>query len=455
MSSTLDDAYDTGSLPAVPAVAAAPTAASAAAPCAAPAAAHPRVAGTGLILLGIVLIAANLRLTVSATGALLDQLGGSLHLSSGVESLLTAVWPLAFAVGGISGNWLARRYTAGTVIAAALAALTVGQIVHSAHATSALVAGSVLAGLGIALANVLLPVVVRQYFPDRVGQVTGMYAMVLSGGAAVAAIASVPVAHGFHNVDAGLAIWVLPALLGVAAWFAARPQRAAHPTNAAAAPAAAHLPLRSLTREPLAWAMTALFGLQSMGAYVIMGWLPSVLGSAGMSAGTAGAVLSTVFFINIPISYAVPHFGARMRDQRPLLLGLSAAGLVGFIGLILAPGSLAWVWAVFLAFGMAVFPLVLALFPARGGTPQGTAALSTFSQSLGYLLAALVPLTFGVLHDATGSWTVPLLIVVVATVLQGVVGMYVGSSRRGTITGGEATAGVGTSGVGTVDKVSP
>ena len=121
-----------------------------------------RTKGTALILLGVVLIAANLRLSVSATGALLDQLGGSLHLGSGVESFLTAVWPLAFAVGGISGSWLARRYTAGTVISWAIGALAIGQLVHSLHSTPALVLGSVLAGLGIALANVLLPVVVRQ-----------------------------------------------------------------------------------------------------------------------------------------------------------------------------------------------------------------------------------------------------------------------------------------------------
>lgn len=393
-----------------------------------------RATGTGLILLGVILIAANLRLTVSATGALLDQLGAGLHLSSAVQSLLTAIWPLAFAVGGISGSWLARRYTAGTVIAAALAALTAGQIVHSVHDTAALVAGSVLAGLGIALANVLLPVVVRQYFPDRVGQVTGLYAMVLAGGSAVAALVSVPVANAFHAVDAGLAVWVIPAVIGLAAWFAARPQRAAHPSNAAEATAvAAHLPLRQVARHPLAWALAALFGLQSVGAYVIMGWLPSVLGSAGMSHIAAGAVLSVIFFINIPISYLVPHLGARMKDQRPMLLGLTAASLVGFIGLIAAPASLIWLWVLFFSFGMATFPLVLALFPLRGGTPHGTAALSTFSQSLGYLLAAVVPLTFGVLHDATGSWTVPLLVVVVVTALQGVVGSYVASPRRGTV----------------------
>jgi CP family cyanate transporter-like MFS transporter len=395
--------------------------------------AAPRTAGTGLILFGVVLIAANLRLSVSATGDLLDELGSSLHLSSAVESLLTAVWPLAFAVGGISGSWLARRFTAGTVIAWAVGALAVGQVVHSFHDTLALVLGSVLAGLGIALANVLLPVVVRQYFPDRVGQVTGLYAMVLSGGAAVAALVSVPISDRAHNVSAGLAVWVIPAVIGLAAWTAARPQRAAHPTNAVSAEPGSHLPLRQLTRSKLAWAMAALFGLQSMGAYVLMGWLPTILTDAGMSAGSAGAVLSTIFFINIPINYLVPRIGARMKDQRPLLTGLTLASLVGFIGLILAPDSLAWLWAVIFGFGMAVFPLVLALFPARGGSAHGTAALSTFSQSIGYLLASLAPLTFGLLHDATGSWTGPLLIVVVATALQGLVGLYVASARRGSV----------------------
>ena len=392
-----------------------------------------RAKGTGLILLGIILIAANLRLSVSATGALLDQLGSSLRLGSGVESFLTAVWPLAFAVGGFSGSWLARRFTAGTVISWALGALVVGQIVHSLHDTAALVIGSILAGLGIALANVLLPVVVRQYFPDRVGQVTGLYAMVLSGGAAFAALASVPVADHLHDVSAGLAVWVIPAVIGLAAWIGARPQRVAHPTNAASADPGTHLPLRQLTRSKLAWAMAALFGLQSMGAYVIMGWLPTILSDAGMSPGRAGVVLSTIFFINIPINYAVPHIGARMKDQRPLLTGLTLASLVGFIGLIIAPGSLAWVWAIFFGFGMATFPLVLALFPVRGGTAHGTAALSTFGQSFGYLLAAAVPITVGLLHDATGSWTGPLLLLVVATVLQGLVGLYVASARRGTV----------------------
>lgn len=389
--------------------------------------------GTALILVGIVLIAANLRLSVSATGALLHRLDGSLGLGSGIESFLTAVWPLAFAVGGISGAWLARKFTAGTVIMWAVGALAVGQAVHSLHNTAALVLGSILAGLGIALANVLLPVVVRQYFPDRVGPVTGLYAMVLSGGAAFAALASVPVSDHMHNVDAGLAVWVIPAVIALAAWLGARPQRAAHPTNAVEAANPVHLPLRQLAGNPLAWAMAALFGFQSMGAYVIMGWLPTILSDHGMSAGKAGVVLSSIFFIGIPMNYAVPHFGARMRDRRPLLLGLTLASLIGFTGLIVAPVSLVWLWAFIFSFGMAIFPLVLALFPVRGGTPQGTAALSTFAQSIGYLIASAAPLGFGLLHDATGSWTVPLLIVVVATVLQGVVGLYVASPRRGTV----------------------
>lgn len=446
MTETLQHPHKTGSIPihipdhpesVAPALPALPTSPTPSALPTLPAQRTPRTEarakGTGLILLGVLLIAANLRLSVSATGALLDRLDTALRLGPGVESFLTAVWPLAFAVGGFSASWLARRFTAGTVIAWALGTLLVGEVAHSLHNAPALVLGSVLAGLGIALANVLLPVVVRQYFPDRVGQVTGLYAMVLSAGAAFAALSSVPVSDHLHNISGGLLVWAIPAVIALGAWTAARPQRAAHPSNAASLAPAAHLPLRQLTRSKLAWAMAAFFGLQSMGAYVIMGWLPSILSDAGMSAGKAGVVLSTIFFIAIPINYAVPLLGARMKDQRPLLTGLTLASLVGFVGLIVAPGSLAWLWALIFAFGMATFPVVLALFPLRGGTPEGTAALSTFGQSIGYLFSAAVPLGIGLLHDATDSWTWPLLIVVAATVVQGVVGLYVASPRRGTV----------------------
>lgn len=406
-----------------------------------------RIKGTGVILAGIILIALNLRLCVSATGALMDSLTSSLHLSSAVASSLTSVWPLAFAVGGIAGAGLARRFSVATVLGAATMALIAGNALRGVPDEAALLGGSVLAGLGIALANVLLPAAVRQYFPNRIGLVTGLYATALSAGSATAAGVSVPIAQHLGSPELGLAVWALPAALALIVWVAAGRQRAAHrnglrsaadAAQAAGTPAVpvVHIPLRSLTRSPMAWSMAALFALQSMGAYVVMGWLPSILESAGMSAGRAGATLSVIFFLNIPVSFALPVLGARMRDQRPLFFALSVAMAAAFAGLILAPIALIWLWMLLLGFGLAIFPLVLAQFSIRGGSPSGTAALSTFGQSVGYLGSAVGPVVVGLLHTATGSWTLPLMCMVVVSVVQCAVALYVVSNRHQALSSG-------------------
>lgn len=430
--------------------------------------------GAGLILAGIILIAANLRLCVSATGSLLDSLSADLHLSSAVTSALTSVWPLAFAVGGIAGASLARRFDVPTVLGGAVAALIAGSLLRGVPSEAALLGGSVLAGLGIALANVLLPAAVRQYFPGRIGLVTALYATALSTGSAVAAGVTVPLAQHLGSPELGLAFWTLPAVAALVVWVGAGRQRAVNsaltspatpapvatdhaaaraadvtentavtlispaamtPAAPTAAPAT-HIPLRALTRSPMAWSMAALFALQSMGAYVVMGWMPSILESAGLSAGRAGAMLSATFFLTIPLSFAVPVLGARMKDQRPLFFALSVATAASFTGLILAPAALVWLWVVLMGFGLSLFPLVLAQFPVRGGSAAGTAALSTFAQSVGYLGAAFAPAAVGLLHTATKSWTIPLMCMVVVSLAQCAVALYVASNRHQALTSG-------------------
>ncbi len=394
-----------------------------------------------LILAGIVLVAANLRLAVSATGALLTSLSDSLHLGSAVTSFLPSIWTLAFAFGGLAGSPLARRFGVDRVVTGSLVALIAGSALRGIATEAALLAGSLLAGLGIALANVLLPAVARSYFPARIGLVTGLYGTALTGGAAVSALVAVPAANGLGGPSLGLAVWGLPAVAGLLAWYGARAVRSGHASQRAAttadgnahARAQAHIPLRALAHSKLVWAMTVLFALQSACAYVVMGYLPTVFEDAGMSAAHAGALLSATFFLGIPASFAVPLLGARMRDQRLLILALSAAFFAGFVGLAFAPAALAWLWVVLIAIGMSVFQLVLALIGLRGGTPAGTAALSTFAQSLGYLGAAGAPFAAGMLHDAMGSWRVPLLAMAALVIGQAGFGLYVASGRRGTV----------------------
>ena len=390
--------------------------------------------GAALILAAIVLVAANLRLGVSATGALLEPLSASLHLGAAVTSFLPSIWVLAFALGGFAGSSLARRFGIDRVLGAALVALILGSLLRGIASEGALLGGSAVAGLGIALANVLLPAVARSYFPNRIGLVTGLYGTALTGGAAISALVAVPAANAFGGPSLGLALWAAPAAVALLAWYGARGERVAHAAGSLRARGAdVHVPLRALVRSRLAWAMTALFALQSACAYVVMGYLPSVFVSAGMSAAHAGALLSVTFFLGIPVSFIVPVVGARMRDQRMLMTGLSLAFFLGLLGVAFDPVPLAWLWVVLLAVGMSTFQLVLALFGLRGGTPGGTAALSTFAQSLGYLGAAGVPFAAGMLHDATGSWRLPLLVMAALVVCQAAVGRYVASGRRGTV----------------------
>ena len=398
-------------------------------------AADPR-AGGALILAGIILIAANLRLGVSSAGPLLEQLRDRMHLGSGLTALLPTLWVVIFAFAGPAGSALARRHGAGSVVAVSLVVLVAGSAVRGIPDVPGLLAGSVLAGIGIALANVLLPVVVRTYFPDRIGAVTGIYTTMLSLGATFAAGAAVPLADTFGGPSGGLMFWTLPAMVALGVWAvsrgarAQRDTRAAHPAHGPASP---HIPLLTAAKSRLAWATAGAFGLQSMSGYVVMGWLPTVLHEAGMSQAAAGSVLSVTFAVSTPLSFAVPYFAARMPGQRVLAFALGLFFAAGFGGMIFAPVTLAYLWAALIGVGMAAFPLVLTMIGLRGGTPTGTAALSAFSQSAGYLIAAAGPLTFGLIGHALGSWTVPLLAMVVVVLLQGLIAAYVGSPKRGTL----------------------
>lgn len=400
----------------------------------APAAGEPK-RGTALILAAVVLVAANLRLGVSATGALLGPLTTGLHLGTAAAAFLPALWALTFSAGGFAGAPLARRFGTDRVLTASLFTLFAGTLLRAVPAQAALLGGSLVAGLGIALANVLLPAITRAYFPTRIGLVTGLYGTALTAGAACAALVAVPVADALGSPEHGLAIWAAPCAAAVFTWIAARRGRGAPRREDAGArpPRTGDVSLRTLTRSKLAWAMALLFGLQSAGAYVVMGYLPSVFEQAGMSAGRAGALMSASFFLGIPVSFAVPLLGARLRDQRILMAGLSGAFCAAFAGLALTPASPAWLWIVLLAIGMSTFQLVLALFGLRAGTAGGTAALSAFAQAVGYLIAAFAPFAVGLLHRATGTWTAPLLGMAAVALGQGLVGLYVASGRRGTV----------------------
>ncbi|MFF4225955.1 MFS transporter [Streptomyces abikoensis] len=391
--------------------------------------AAPTRARTGLLtsIAAVLLIALNLRLGMSSAAALLDALRADLGFSPLVAALLPTLPSLCFAAAGAGTGTLARRLGAERTVLAAVVALTAGLAVRAVPATWALLAGTVLGMSGLALCNVLLPTLVRTHFPERVGLLTGLYTTTLALGATLASAVAVPVAGAVGSPSLGLAVWALPALAATVVWAAWAGIR-----TPGAAPAAApteRISPWAMARTRLGALVTAYFGLQALNAYAITGWLPSLLSGHGMSEGAAGVVLAVAQAVGIPVSFAVLALAKGPAGLRGAFAGVSAAMLVGFAGLLVAPMALPLVWAVLVGLGLCSFPLVLAVIARSGSGPAQTTALSTLSQSLGYLLAALGPLAVGLLHSATGGWTAPMALLLGTAAAQLAVGIALTRGR--------------------------
>ncbi len=356
-----------------------------------------------LVVVGIVALAFNLRPAAVSVGPVLDELSGGLGMDHLTLGVLTSLPVVAFGVFGALAPWAARRVGAHRLTFGALSAVVVGLTARALTGSVPVFLGaSVVALSGMAVANVMLPSLIKLHFPDRIGFFTSLYTTSLAIGLTTATATTVPLSEAAGSWRWGLGTWALTALLALLPWWGlvrhdARPSGERHAVT-----------LRQVAGTRLGWAMAVVFGLQSAMAYTVFGWFPQVYRDAGFSATKAGLLVGLLAAMSIPVSAWVPAAAARRRDQTRLMVGLLACYPVGFLGLALAPASGAWVWAVLIGVAAGVFPLVLTLIGLRSRTPDGTAALSSFSQAVGYGLAALGPVGIGVLHDSTGGWGWPL-----------------------------------------------
>jgi CP family cyanate transporter-like MFS transporter len=380
-----------------------------------------------LLAVGMVLLACNLRPAAAGVGPLLGRIQADNGLSGFAAGVLTTLPVLCFGALAPLAPALTRRLGERTTVPVALAVLLLGLIVRLVPGVGFLYIGTALAGAAIAVGNVLLPVLVRGNFPDRVGLLTGMYTTALVGFAALAAGVSVPVANAFGGGwRPGLAIWAIPCAIALGVWAPQlrRRHRAAVPARDQVAGA------RALLRDRVAWSVTLFFAVQSAGFYATLAWLPSVFHSHGMSTTKSGLLLSLSLVVGLIPALTLPSLAARSHDQRPFMVAVIAFIAVGWLGVILAPTTVPYLWVVVLGLGQnAAFPLALTLIVLRGGTMSSTAALSTLVQTVGYLVAALGPLAIGAVHDLTGSWTPALLVLLALLVPQLAVGLAAARNR--------------------------
>ena len=375
---------------------------------------------TTLVLVGLVLLSLNLRPAAVSVGPVLAEVRAGLDMGTASAGLLTSLPVLAFAVFGALAPALASRIGLHRVTLLALLCVIVGlgTRVLVDHELPFLLL-SMLALAGMAVANVILPSLVKLHFPDRIGLVTAIYTTALSVGLTAALWLTVPVSHALGDWRDGLGVWAGMAVVAAIPWFflVSRDRHLERPERTVS--------FREVLRTPLGKVMAVFFGFQSLQAYVVFGWFATLWRDSGYSATEAGLLVGLVAATAIPLSLWAPTRLARSADPRGLLFAIISCYLVGYVGLMVTPYSWAVVWALFIGAGTATFPLILTLVGLRARTPEGTAALSSVTQSLGYLIAAAGPFTIGALYDATGGWTWPLAVLLALVLPLFVAAAYV------------------------------
>lgn len=373
-----------------------------------------------LLLVGIVVLAFNLRPAVGSIGPVLGEISEGLSMSPMIAGVLTSLPVIAFAAFGAVAPWLAQRVGIHRVTILSLGCVVAGLALRATVDRAWLfLLLSLLALAGMATANVLLPSLVKIHFPDRVGLLTAVYTSAMAVGLTSASVLTVPLSEQFGSWRWGLFVWAGTAVVATLPWFAL----VRHDTRLG--PISHAITLGAVARTRLGWAMAIFFGLQALQAFTVFGWFAQVYRDAGFSASTAGLLLGLITAMSIPLSFAASTLAARLHDQSWLVTVLVACYAVGYLGLIFAPVAGAWLWAVAVGAGTSVFPFALTLIGLRARTDEGTAALSGFTQSVGYGIAAGGPLGVGVLYDLTGGWTLPLAMLSVTFVPLLIAGLMV------------------------------
>lgn len=372
-----------------------------------------RVSG-GVAVAAVVLVSVNLRPGASSVGPVLAEIRDGLGMSSGLAGVMTGIPGLCFGLVGATAVALARRIgtTAGIALGVLLgvSGLLLRAVTDSVPLFLVL---TTVALAGMALGNVLVPAWIKSH--ETVGSVLlpTLYGVGLTVGGSIGSALTAPVVDAGASWRVAIGMWGASFALALPlwAWLALR-ERALAPTDTPTPPP---IPGR-ITSSPTAVAMAALFGVQSMHAYVQFGWLPQIYRDAGLSASAAGALLGLLSGIGIVGALAMPTVIARSRTMAPWVMTFGALIVVGYAGLLLAPTTLPWLWALLLGIASWAFPMTIALLTARTRTSTVTARLSGFVQPVGYALAAIGPFVVGLIHDATGGWDLVLVLLALTAV---------------------------------------
>lgn len=383
------------------------------------------VAGGALLAVAVVLTALNLRPAVTSVAPLLGEMRAEFAVSATWAGVLTTLPALCFAAAGLAAPRLSARIGLGRTVSLSLLIIAAGLLIRAAGGSTVVLGASLVACAGIALVNVLIPVVIKGSFPARIGLMTGIYTAALQAGGALGSAVTPGLEEPLGGWRPALAVWAALALIALAVWVPVSRRHGA----AWVRRVDDTQPRRSLLRNRLAWTVTVFFGCQAFMAYIVMGWLPEVFIDNGVPKVQAGILVGLTALIGVPIALVVSPMAARRGSQSGWIVGLGLIGVVGILGVMVAPAAQPVLWSVLIGIGQSVFALALAVIALRARTADETAQLSGMAQGLGYLIAGAGPLLFGILHDVTGGWTVPWILFLVVYAVQMATGAVAGRNR--------------------------
>lgn len=379
-----------------------------------------------LLLLGIIMIATNLRAPITSVGPLVGTITNNLNLTGAQAGLITTLPLIAFAIISPIAPKLARKFGTETTILGALILIILGLGVRYLPSISTLFLGTAILGCGIAVGNVLIPSIVKQEFQNQSGLVTGIYSVSMNLTGAIASGVSIPLIEKLGwTWNQAFSLWIILAALALLAWLPQLKNKKATPevnvvdTN------------NSIWHSSLAWSVSLFMGIQSFIFYVLVAWLPEMLISQGIPSSKSGGMLSLLQLTLLPTTFIIPIIAEKRPNQKSLVVISFTLFTLGISGLMFS--SLAVISLSIIAIGIAggiAFSLSMMFFNLRTSTPKEAADLSGMAQSIGYILAAVGPFLFGLLHDLTNNWQSSLFLLIGMTIILLFVGLNAGSSKK-------------------------
>ncbi|XTP55270.1 MFS transporter [Niallia sp. Krafla_26] len=384
---------------------------------------------TYLFIAGIIFVAFNLRPAITSIGPVVSLIQEDLGLAYWSVSLLTSLPLIAFAVISPIAPKLAHRLTNEKTLLFGLVLILTGIGIRTIAITFLLFFGTFLIGSGIAICNVILPVVIKDKYPLKFGLMTSVYSTAMSIMASIASGISVPLTSGLNlGWQIALFVWGIPVVFAIILWIYLTKKSKSQAIERKAVTKSEKL----IWRSPLAWQIAFFMGCQSLMFYVTITWLPEILQSLGANITTAGWLLSFTQLIGLPAGFIAPVLAGRLRNQKGLAAVLGLSTVSGFSALLLfGTNDVAMIISIiFIGIGLGgTFPLALALVGLRSQTATQAADLSGMAQSVGYVLAAIGPIAIGLIYDFTHTWTVPIITMMIVGMINIVFGFWAGRDQ--------------------------